>query len=593
MKNLALLILTIFTIQVRAQVISEAKNDLKQLSIKFVTLKAGFDAENDKLKLLKEKISVETNDSFLKELNNQIKKTQKKGFSLDSISKIAENYKAFYLNKSEDKSQSFLDSLTKYFPYKFELNKIDQPATTQKTLLYFGKDKVIDEQDAFFKDKKYNLIFSDVLEAKSENYLGDFIIPQRGQRIIANVTEKQPKDKVKSINKEDINYLIGNLALVPNNFDYAVKKGNNSLYFKNIKIHITEGSLDEIQLFVTDENNNELLFENKIPISLLRATDLFSKNSLFFKTATSNNKATPINISLYKNYRIMLSEALVYIPNPGDNYIPEDLTLEFPTQTDGNDDNINNAIKYKVNQDTSLKNIVELRTYTDFLGLFTENSPNGIVQLEGKADFFIAPSIASVNYPSYFFKKISPFVNFSKIEKDARNVSLAGDAGSQTIKNSLDILQKSYLKMGLNLSLFSFKIKKEFPLEINIYTSAKYQISDVMKIDSTIVDYKSFGLGGGLAFENKRYNNFGFIYSIDFTNYNVKSFNTMEGIINPDRFWVFKNEAEVYYYPNKTKQQSIFLRLKTFNDMTKGNNEAFYQLQFGYRFSIGVSKIKQ
>lgn len=554
MKNLLLLILIVFTIQVRGQIINEAKKDLGELSVKFITKKRTFDAENNKLDSLKEKIGIETNENSLEELNDQIKKTKKFGFSLDSIAKVAENYKTFYFNKSDDKSQSFIDSLTKYFPHKFELKKTDELTSNQKTLLYFGKDKVIEEQDGFFKDKKYNLIFNDILEAKSENYLGDFIIPQKGQKITC---------------------------------------GNTILYFKNIKIHITEGSLDEIQLLVTDDNNNELLFENKIPISLLRATKLFSNNHLFFKTITSNNKNTPIDIKKYDGYILWLSDALVYIPNPGDNYIPEDLTLEFPTKTDGNDDNINNAIKYKVNQDTSLQNIVELRTYTDFLGLFTENSPNGIVQLEGKADFFLFPSLISANYPLYVFKKITPFVNFSKIEKNVRNVSLNGDSDNQTIETPLDLLQKSYLKMGLNLSLITFKIKKEFPIEINLYTSAKYQIADVMKIDSTIVDYKSFGIGGGLAFESKRYNNFGFIYSIDFTNYNSNSYNNIKGITNPDQFWVIKNEAEVYYYPNKTKQQSIFLRLKTFNDMTKDNNSAFYQLQFGYRFSIGVSKLKQ
>jgi hypothetical protein len=561
MKNLVLLMLIVFTVQVRGQVITEAKKDLEELSVKFVAKKVVFDSENSKLNSLKEKIGVETNDNSLTELNDQIKKTKKIGFSLDSICKVAESYKTYYLNKSEDKSQSFTDSLIKYFPHKFVQNKTDEPkASTQKTLLYFGKDKVIDEQDNSFKDKKYNLIFNDILEAKSENYLGDFIIPQSGQKIVCS-------------NKE-------------------------FYYFKSIKIHITEGSLDEIQLLVTDKNNNELLFENKIPISLLRATRLFPRNSLFFRTATSNNKDIPVPIECRslkggECYTIFLSDALVYIPNPGDNYIPEDLTLEFPTKTDGNDDNIDNAIKYKVNQDTSLQNILELRTYTDFLGLFTENSPNGIVQLEGKADFFLAPSLADIDPAYYVFKKISPFVNFSKIEKNVRNVSLTGNAGSQTIQNPLDILQKSYLKMGLNVSLVSFKLKKEFPFEFNFYGSAKYQIADVMKIDSTIVDYKSFGLGGGLVLEFKRYNNFGFIYALDFANYNTNSHNNIKGITNPDNFWVIKNEAEVYYYPNKTKQQSIFLRLKTFNDMTKDNNSAFYQLQFGYRFSIGVSKLKQ
>ena len=155
------------------------------------------------------------------------------------------------------------------------------------------------------------------------------------------------------------------------------------------------------------------------------------------------------------------------------------------------------------------------------------------------------------------------------------------------------ILEKSYLKMGLNLSVASFKFTKEFPFDLNFYSTARYQITDVLNKDSVQVNYKSFGIGGGLALEFKRYNNFGFIYSADFTKYNASSFNVIEGLVNPNHFWVFKNEAEVYYFPSETKQQAIFMRLRTFNNSTQNNNEAFYQLQFGYRFSIGVSKVKQ
>jgi hypothetical protein len=114
-----------------------------------------------------------------------------------------------------------------------------------------------------------------------------------------------------------------------------------------------------------------------------------------------------------------------------------------------------------------------------------------------------------------------------------------------------------------------------------------------MKTDSVALNYKSLGLGGGISLELKRYNNFGFIYSAQFSRYNINGFNNINQVLNPGNFWVFRNEAEVYYFPGAAKKQSIFLRLKTFNDITKGANDAFYQLQFGYRFSIGVSKLKQ
>ncbi|MCC9066213.1 hypothetical protein [Flavobacterium piscisymbiosum] len=146
--------------------------------------------------------------------------------------------------------------------------------------------------------------------------------------------------------------------------------------------------------------------------------------------------------------------------------------------------------------------------------------------------------------------------------------------------------------MGLNINVLSFKIRKEFPFDINFYGATRYLISDIMTPDSTVVNYKSLGIGGGISLEFKRYNNFGFTYSAELTNYNSKSFNEIDGIINPQSFLVFQNKAEVYFFPGETKQQAIFLRFKTFNNSEKDNNEAFYQLQFGYRFSIGIGKIK-
>jgi hypothetical protein len=534
-----------------------AKEDLTKLCNEFVLKQKEFKAQDSIFKSFTSKITTNTTDNDFAKLKEQKDKARLLHIQLDSIYDLAVNYTAFYKSKFAEKKDQ--DEIQNFCNIKHQkIDAIPEVKEEMKTFLYFGKDKVIAENDGIFKDKTANLIFNDILEIKSEAYLGDFIIPQKGQKI--------------------------------NSIRY--KKDSKTVFFKNIKIHIVEGSLQDIQLFVTDEKNNELLFENRTPISLLRATKQFPLNTLFFKLVTSNNKDIALNIDNNENYGIILSDVLLYTPNPGDNYVPEDLTLEFPIKTNGVPDNINNSVKYKVNQNTSLQNVVELRTYTDFLGLFGD-AANGIVQLEGKANFFIAP-FNLANSSVYLFKKVTPFVHFSKIEKDVRNLNLSAiNDSTSAIKTPLEILEKSYLKMGFDLSVLSFKFTKEFPFDANLYTTAKYQIADLLDKDSIQVNYKSLGLGAGLALEFKRYNNFGFIYSAEFTKYNANSFNEIEGFVNPNHFWVFKNEAEVYYFPNKTKEQAIFLRFKTFNNSTKDNREAFYQLQFGYRFAIGVSKIKQ
>lgn len=573
---------------------NQAKEDLKKLSNDFQLFEKEFSIQDSIFKSLFNNITSNSKESDFDKLKEKQQNRKLVSDKLDNTYTMAQTHFAYFESKGLKK-----ETLLEYFNHQREINKNKDTAENQpqKTYLYFGKNKVIAESDGFFKDKTANLIFNEILATKSEAYLGDFIIPQKNQLIslFKEICSKKIK-KDSSTTKKDSSKIKEDTLKIKKDSSIIIKdtivETNIKVKFKEIKIHLYEGSLYDIKLTVLDENNNELLFENTVPVSLLRYSSIASKNYIFFKTASSNNKNKVLNIDSYVNARIRLSDAFVYIPNPGDNYVPENLTLEFPTKTDGVPDNENNSIKYKVNQDTSLQNIVELRTYTDFLGLFGD-APNGIVQLEGKAEFYILP-FNLTNYNVYFFKKISPFVNFSKIEKDVRNLNLTTvNDSTATVKDPLEIIEKSYLKMGLNLNLLNTKFNKAFPFEFNLYTTAKYQISDLIDKDSLQVNYKSFGLGAGLSLDFKRYNNFGFIYSAEFTNYNANSFNEIEGILNPDHFWVFSNEAEVYYFPSETKQQAIFLRLKTFNNSTKNNSEAFYQLQFGYRFAIGVSKLKQ
>lgn len=278
----------------------------------------------------------------------------------------------------------------------------------------------------------------------------------------------------------------------------------------------------------------------------------------------------------------------MYINNPGENYVPDDLRLEFPTKTDGKIDNSESSIKYKIEQNTSLENVLNLRTYTDFLGLFGD-SPNGLVQIEGKADFYLNP-FNFTNTHSYLLKKVSPFIHYARLDDDQKNINVVNDT---IIANNLEILEKSFLNMGLDLDVWSFKLKKEFPFEVALYGTARFNISNVEEQENISANYKSLSLGGGIRFDVKRFNNFGLTLKSELTKVNTREFNTLDYIYDPEDFSVFRNEAEIYYHPADNKSESIFLRLNTFNNSSGGNREAFYQLQFGYRFSIGVSKLKQ
>lgn len=556
-----------------------AKKDLELLSQSFDSIKKNLDSEKEKLNTLKLELNGTSDKSDFSKLQNVIKLLKELKGKLDSVYLKQLHFKTYYETKNVS-----ADSLSRYFKHEYtiEANVIENnDSTNPKTYLYFGKDKIIEEKTLFNKERE-NQIFSEILSAKSESYLGDFIIPQNDQLIYGQLSEKRIKED--TLEKHGVELTKKELKNISKKIKFR---------FEKIKIELVEGGLNDIKLYVKDEAGNQLLFENRIPVSLLSYTKNSSRNRLSFSLISSNNKETALNREAYIGSYINLADVLLYIPNPGQNYVPDDLTLEFPTKTNGESENTNQAINYKVIQNTSLQNVLELRTYTDFLALFGE-SANGIVQLEANATFFIAPFNIG-NSSVYMMKKITPYVNFSRLDENERFVDLTQQTdGMYNINHSLDIIEKSYLEMGMRLDVFSFKLTKEFPFTTNIFLPINYRIADIKPDDLTEKsNYKTFGVGAGIRLEFKKFNNFGFNYSAEITHYESSQFNTIEHLNNVSNFWVFRNEAEIYFFPGESKTQSIFLRFRAFNNSNKGNKEAFYQLQFGYKFSLGISKLKK
>ena len=520
-----------------------------------------FDIKEIKKLTSQEDLELETYIDELKTQTNQYDLIVK----LNKINDSAQLYKKFYAYEIKDDALGIGQNLDKYFEPrdKIKTDLDNNQQSEPKTYLYFGEDKVIAENDSFFNNKEFNTVFKDLLSEQSEAYLGDFIIPQNGQKV--HLYKPKQTSKNEYYRKKEISQV--------------------EVFFKSVKIHVLHGLLQDIKIIVLDSQGNELLFENRIPVSLLKYSKLAPRNYMFYRHTISNNKDRVVDTS-YINHSIKLADVLMYINNPGDNYVPDELRLSFPTKTDGNIDNDISSVKYKVKQNTTLENVLNIKTYTDFLSLFGD-SPNGIFQFEGKADFYLIP----FNFPNtnmFNFKKISPYVNFARLDDETRNINVENNS----ITNELEILEKAYLNIGVDLDVLSFKLGKEYPFETTFYGKAQYNIADLRDVDSTSVNYKSLSLGGGFRFDVKRFNNFGFTIKSEWTNTDTREFNNYSFIENPGDFVVFRNEAEIHYHPAGQESQAVFLRLSTFNNHTENNSEAFYQFQFGYRFSIGINKLK-
>ena len=549
---------------------SEAKKDLTEKKRKFDEKKTLYKKEKDSLKML--------TDALSQIPQERLKKAKMLRKTLESLHEEAKTAVAFYEQKQVPKED--LDSYFKIPDEEYEAlikntQKVkDTEEYEDKVYLLFGTNQLIVKED-IIKDPTANSIFKNILETDSEIHLGDFWIPKDNAQIpITKITEKE--NTVKRRNSEKTKTVKVN--------DTTIRY----LGFDKIELELFEGSLVDIKVYLKGEDGDVYLFENKLSISLIYYTttsERFYLKNKARKTFQDNNKD-------FTGFKLRLSDVLRYFSKPGRNYIPDDQNFTFPLDLQKDKTNEKYANVYELYQSTSLENVLDLRAYTDFLSLFGD-TPNGIAQFEGQAIFFINPY--RIIHTSLFpFKKIKPYISYARLDDEDRSLTLELESinGTERTINGLDQLQKSFLDAGVKLDILNFNIGKEYPFEVNIFGALRYQISRIELDSTTVENYNTLGLGSGINIDFERFDNFSFSYSSEFTNYSQDSFNDISGIIDPNDFWVFRNEAEVSYFPGTSKKNSIFLRFRVFNDLSDDIDSNFFQFQFGYKFSLGLQKVR-
>ncbi|MFT7898695.1 hypothetical protein VBY74_01810 [Tenacibaculum ascidiaceicola] len=537
---------------------SDCESEIKKLIKTFEDYEK---AKEEKEKEINEVKKVITSETFAKlgvlkeERNNIIKSlgetySKFEAYKIDCPSVTLENIKEWY----KEEKPSVLAIL-----FKGEEN---EPVTYS----YFNENVIISE-DINGKDTKQKKIFNQVLkQVNQEAYFGDITIPKDGQEFCF-YKKKSSND---TINKSD-----------------PVRLPLKKYKFKKIDIEIRDGSLADIQVLV-EYKGSLLLFENYVGVSFLRYGYWASKNYLFY---SQKQPTTNVDEKEFENLRIRLSDVLMYKYKIGNNYVPHDLTLELPKEDiDGNETNLTAPATYQIKQDTYLDKIVELRAYTDFLALFGE-SDNGLVQLEGSAKFYVFPfsrQIFSSSMQFEFLKSITPYVHYAKFEEDKGLVAATGGV----IGNTLDLVEKRFLTVGGEVNFFEV-YQKNYPMKMNFFGTVDYNLTRVQNDTQGVENLKALSYGGGVSLSSKRFNNFGFNYKLGLHWFDYKSYNGSSTIDLDFKVPVVKNQAEVFYHPNKNPNQAIFARLVTYNYKGSESDEAFYQFQFGYKFSIGSRTVKK
>lgn len=533
---------------------------------------------NCELEIKKLRSAYENYNKTLEEKKQEIAETKKSitQESLDKLSTLIKDRKAYIdsLNLTYAKFTSYknvctnipADSITSWFPHKEPptretiAKEAEQEETVEEpvTYSYFNENIIISEDiNGAEKTSREKKVFNQVLkQVNQETYFGDITIPKEGQEFCFYNNDKERQDTLK-------------------------------YRFKKIDIEIRDGSLADIQVLVAYKGSL-LLFENYVGISFLRYGYWASENFLFY---SQKQPTTNVDEKEFENLRIRLSDVLMYKYKIGNNYIPHDLTLELPKEDiDGNKTNLTAPATYQIKEETYLDKIVELRAYTDFLALFGE-SDNGLVQLEGSAKFYVFPfsrQIFSSSMQYEFLKSITPYVHYAKFEEDKGLVT----ATSGVIGNTLDLVEKRFLTVGGEVNFFEV-YQKNYPMKMNFFGTIDYNLTRVQNDTQGVENLKALSYGGGISLSSKRFNNFGFNYKLGFHWFDYKNYNGSSAIDLDFKVPVVKNQAEVFYHPNKNPNQAIFARLVTYNYKGSESDEAFYQFQFGYKFSLGSRTIKK
>jgi hypothetical protein len=597
----------------------ETKTDSTAKSF-YIGLNTNFKKEQPQLdtlkiafKKIKESVSIHSlSEALFKSLDSIRQKIRANDKISDSLYNLAKESETYFVNaKNVNKNsieKKWAPDIFKYVPDTMPETK----DTIQKTTVYtyISKDFIFAPDSIFRQNTRAQRILKEELAQKSETYFGDITIPKENQKFNFYWNKRNTIEKKISRGKDNIGeptklkhktkkYKEKHKKLV-NNLEQSkdvqkqklkdLKKSPVSYRFKKIDIEIKDGEFSDIKVYV-EYNGSTHIFSNKKGVGLLRFSSVAQKNYLFYKQSIIGS--TKFSLDTMRKFCIRLSDVMVYDYKIGNHYVPNNLTLELPKK-DIHDSltNKNGSAEYQIKQETDLNKIVELRTYSDFLALFG-NSDNGLVQVEGKAKFYVFPFPMKIwGAQCEVLSSLSPHVSYSRFASSAGDVNL--NSNKDSILSALDLVKKRYLTMGVEGNFFNFE-QKDYPVEASLYGFANYQLSKVNLGNDSVPklnDIKALSLGFGLELTAKRLNNFGFNYRFELAWYNYRDFNNIENLFTPKKLlFVIRNEAEVSYHPTSSVNSAVFIRLLTFNNSRHNNNEAFYQFQFGYKFSIGNRKM--
>ncbi|WP_298515553.1 hypothetical protein [uncultured Kordia sp.] len=577
--------------------------------------KEEFDRETAVLEVELAKLTDEEKIEEAKEnIKNRKETSSEKNSDIINACKDYTKYRE-YVEEYEDISEEILN---KYKARVCELYKEEKEELDPEKFIIVGDNDPV-KADSLFSNASARQVLSNVFSIDSKTNLGTFEIPGDNSFITFYIKEntdfselfaekpyavsiRQKKiEKGKEGEKEEETVAIESQQGL--NFVHAIPEG---ALFKSIQIELREGGIVDTRLVLKSVDGKfEFYFEGVTPVSILNYTRKVKKSFLQYSHNVSLDGKGVYNENALKNLLVRYTDVLDYHPNAGSNYVPDDVSYTFPSKNDDDEAKETGRRSYQVINDNHLQHVLDLRTYTDLLGLFGDEA-NGLFQIEGRAEFFIHPFNVR-REAFYYLKKITPYVRYSRLDEDNDflqatmpdmdnpNPNPAEPDNFFFNDSKLDLLERSNLEMGVDMNVINFRLFKESPFWTSLYVPFSYNVTKVRtdaSVDNNDANFKTLGLGVGLNFEIRRFNNFGLNFGYELKGYSFIGDYAEFNLSEPGYMRTQAVKAEIFYYPGLDKSNSIFLRMRSIRDISSGNGDSFFQLQVGYRFTLGVGAIK-
>lgn len=235
---------------------------------------------------------------------------------------------------------------------------------------------------------------------------------------------------------------------------------------------------------------------------------------------------------------------------------------------------------------SNLNSLINVAIYTDLPGLLGRKA-NGLINTDVTSRFMTNAKNIS-NWDVTLAAFIEANLCLSKFDSkfkslDSTDIRVNSGTHADTL-NRLKIIQTAWLKGSIKLNVVSIKLLAAQYIEVNFGTRVNVVNADSIYRKSS--DIISFDYYPELVYSVKRLSNFGMDLSIRWISQRLSG---KAAFANGNGLYVFNPEAAFYYYPVNKSSSRMYLRF----DYFAGHDKLFpnfYQLQFGYKTSLNLSK---